>query len=302
MSGARGSILFVVAAGILFGTAGTAQALGPSDAVPLVVGILRIQVGAVALLAVMPWLGARRGRVLELWRRPLIVVAAIAAAAYQPLFFGAVSQVGVALGTLVAVGTGPVIAGLIGWVALHHRPTRGWLAATAVAILGLVLRSWGHLGGGPLAGILLGLGAGVASATYTVAAKHQLDRGATSVEVPAASFVLGGLLLLPLLAGQPTAWLGRAPGAVLVLYLGVATMAIANVLLTRGIGGLAPGPVATLMLTDPVVATFLGVVVLGEAVSPVAGLGAVLVLAGLVLQGLVLARATPDDREPIPVL
>jgi hypothetical protein len=26
------------------------------------------------------------------------------------------------------------------------------------------------------------------------------------------------------------------------------------------------------------------------------------VIAGLVLQGLVLARATPDDREPIPVL
>ena len=302
MTGARASILFVVAAGILFGTAGTAQALGPSNAVPLVVGIVRIQVGAVALLLVMPRLGARRGRIPELWRRPPILVTALAAAAYQPLFFAAVSQVGVALGTLLAVGSEPVAAGVIGWLALRHRPSAGWIAATGIAVVGLALRSWGQLDGGSATGLLLGLGAGIASAAYTVAAKHQLDRGATAVEVPAASFVLGGLLLVPLLVGQPTAWLAEPAGLCLVAYLGVATMAIANVLLTRGIHGLPPGPVATLMLTDPVVATVLGVVVLGEALSPVAGLGVVLVLAGLVLQGLVLARAAPGDLEPAPVL
>ena len=69
--------------------------------------------------------------------------------------------------------------------------------------------------------------------------------------------------------GQYTAaWFGAA-GLCLVAYLGVATMAIANVLLTRGIHGLPPGPVATLMLTDPVVATVLGVVVLGESLGSV---------------------------------
>ena len=86
------------------------------------------------------------------------------------------------------------------------------------------------------------------------------------------------------------------------MYLGVATMAVANVLLTRGIHGLTPGPAATLMLTDPLVATVLGVVVLGEALAAVAAVGVVLVLAGLLLQGVVLARATPDGLEPAPVL
>jgi uncharacterized membrane protein len=56
------------------------------------------------------------------------------------------------------------------------------------------------------------------------------------------------------------------------------------------------------MLTDPVVATLLGVVVLGESLPMVAGLGVALVLAGLVLQGVVVARAEPDDLEPAPVL
>ncbi len=298
----RLSTLFVVAAGILFGTAGTAQALGPSDAAPVAVGILRIQVGAIALLAVMPLLGARRGRLLELWRRPAILVTAVCAALYQPLFFGAVSQVGVAFGTLVAVGSEPVFAGVVGWIVLRHRLTAGWLAATAIAVAGLVLRSSGELGGANALGLVFALGAGLCSAGYTVAAKHQLDRDVTAIEVPSASFVLGGILLLPLLLGQPLGWVASPGGLALVLYLGVATMAVANVLLTRGIHGLPPGPVATLMLTDPVVATLLGVAVLGEALTPVAAVGVVLVLAGLLLQGVVIARSEPRDLEPAPVL
>jgi len=98
------------------------------------------------------------------------------------------------------------------------------------------------------------------------------------------------------------AWLVTPGGAALAVYLGVATMAIANVVLARGIHGLPPGPTATLMLTDPVVATLLGVVVLGEALGPVPALGVALVLAGLVLQGIVVARTSPGDLEPAPVL
>ena len=303
MTGIRASILLVVVAGVLFGTAGTAQSLGPTSAAPIAVGILRIQVGALALLAVMPLLGASRRRLPALWRRPQILVTAVAAALYQPCFFGAVSSVGVALGTLVAVGSEPVFAGLLGWVALRHRPTPSWLVATAIAVAGLALRSVGRLeGGGDLVGLVPALGAGLCSACYTVAAKHQLDRDATAIEVPAASFVLGGLLLAPLLLGQPLAWVASASGIALVGYLGIATMALANVVLARGIHGLPPGPAATLMLTDPVVATLLGVVVLGETLTPLAGLGVGLVLAGLVLQGLVVARSEPNDLEPAPVL
>jgi DME family drug/metabolite transporter len=302
MTGIRTSILLVVAAGVLFGTTGTAKALGPSGVPPIAAGILRIQIGALALLAVMPLVGARRGRLPVLWRRPQILVTAVAAALYQPFFFGAVRSAGVALGTLVAVGSEPVFAGLLGWAVLRHRPTVGWLAATGIAVAGLVLRSSGQLEGGDPFGLLLALGAGLCSAFYTVAAKHQLDRDATAIEVPAASFVLGGLLLAPMLIGQPMAWLVTPGGAALAVYLGVATMAIANVVLARGIHGLPPGPTATLMLTDPVVATLLGVVVLGEALGPVAALGVALVLAGLVLQGIVVARTSPGDLEPAPVL
>jgi DME family drug/metabolite transporter len=302
MTGTRLSILLVVAAGILFGTAGTAQALGPVGASPIAVGVLRIQVGAVALLVAMPLLGHDPRRLLHLWRTPAMLVTALSAALYQPLFFAAVSQVGVALGTLVAVGSEPILAGIVGWAVLRHRPTASWIAVTAIAVAGLVLLSVDGMGGGTSAGLALALGAGLCSACYTVGAKVQLNRGVSALEVPAGSFILGGILLLPLLAGQSLDWVAQPSGIALVLYLGVATMAIANALLTRGIHGLTPGPVATLMLTDPLVATILGVVVLGEVLAPVAAAGVVLVLAGLLLQGVVLAREEPELEEPAPVL
>ena len=56
------------------------------------------------------------------------------------------------------------------------------------------------------------------------------------------------------------------------------------------------------MLADPVVATILGVVVLGETLAPVAAVGMLLVLAGLLLQGVLVARAAPGEPEPVPVL
>jgi DME family drug/metabolite transporter len=306
MPSPRIAILLVVVAGVLFGTAGTAQALGPDGTSPLAVGILRIVIGAIALLIAMPLLGRSPGGLFRLWRTRAMLVTALGAAVYQPLFFGGVERAGVALGTLLAVGSEPVFAGILGWVALRHRPTRGWLLATGVCVVGLVLRSVGSGAGtlGPEAaiGLLMAFGAGICSALYSVFAKVQLERGTPALEIATGSFVLGGVLLLPLLLGQPLAWVTTPSGILLVLYLGVATMAVANVLLTRGIHGLRPGPAATLMLTDPVVATALGVLILGEALSPVAAIGVLLVLAGLVAQGVLEARSTPDAEEPVPVL
>jgi DME family drug/metabolite transporter len=225
MTVARLSVLLVIAAGILFGTAGTAQALGPGQSAPLAVGILRIQVGAVALLATMPFAGASPRQLPAMWRTPPMIVTALTAATYQLCFFAGVSLAGVALGTLVAVGSAPVFAGLVGWVVLGHRPTASWAVATAVCVTGLVLLAAPDIvaGGSPL-GLLLALGAGLCIAGYNVAAKRQLDLGVTPLGVSAGSFVLGGLLLVPVLATQSLAWLAQPSGVAMALYLGVATM------------------------------------------------------------------------------
>ncbi len=294
------SIASVVLAGVLFGTAGTAGALGPSSTTPLGVGAVRLIVGAIALLLVLAAIGVRPRRVLGMWRSPWVVAAALGAALFQPAFFEAAEQVGVGTATLLAVGSAPIFAGLLAWGALGHRPTAGWVVATVVCIVGLALRSSGQLQleGAGATGVGLALGAGLASASWTVCAKHEYDRGADPLQLPAATFVLGGLLLVPMLVTQPLGWLVEPGGLALALYLGVATMAIANVVLSVGLGGLTPGPVTTLMLTDPLVATILGVAVLGEVLTAPEWLGVALVCVGLVLQTAALTRRPRTRRAP----
>lgn len=298
----RGSVLLVVASGVLLGTAGTAAALGPDQATPVALGGLRLAAGALALLLFLPLLGGSWASVPRLLRTPTIWVMAAGAAGYQPLFFGSVQRSGVALSTLVAVGAGPVFTGLLGWAVLRHRPTLAWAVATGLAVLGLVLRSWGQLRVDDGLGVLMALGAGFCSASYVIAAKAELDRGGHVVELPGVAYLLGAVMLAPMVLTQPLSWVLTPAGLMLVAYLGVVTMALANVFQVIGLRGMSPGPAATLLLADPMTATVLGVVVLGETIPALGVLGLLLVLAGLFLQGRALGAPPSDEPEPQPAL
>lgn len=293
-------VLQVLLAAVLFGTTGTAQALGPAGTTPLGVGAARLAVGGLALLLVLPLLGGRAGRATALWRTPAGLAAGLCTALYQLCFFAGVERAGVALGTLVTIGSGPVFAGLLAAVLLRERPARAWVVATALCVAGLALLS-GTDDAADALGVLLALLAGLAYATYTVAAKTLITRGCGSAEVMAAAFGLGGLVLLPVLATQPLGWLATPGGLALAGYLGLATTTLAYVLFGRGLAVLPAGPVTTLVLAEPLVATALGVGLLDERLAAAGLAGAGLVLAGLVLQGLAASRRKGPDGDRWPV-
>ena len=288
------AVLQVLLAAALFGTTGTAQALGPSGTTPLGVGAARLAVGGLGLLLVLPLLGGSPRRAVALWRTPAGLLTAGCTALYQVFFFAGVQRAGVAAGTLVTIGSGPVFAGLLGAALLGERPQRAWAASTATCLMGLALLSFAGAGqdgaGVDPAGLALSLGAGLAYAVYTVSAKRLMTAGAPSGEVMASAFGLGGVLLLPLLVVQPLAWLTTPAGWLLAGYLGLATTTAAYVLFGRGLAVLPAGPVTTLVLAEPLVATALGVGLLGEHLSPAGVAGAGLVLAGLALQGAATSR------------
>lgn len=287
---------------MLLGTAGTAGTLGPASATPIGLGVLRLGVGALLLLAFLPWLGGAWSNVPRLLRQPTLWVMGAGAGAFQPLFFAAVERSGVGLSTLVAIGSAPVFAGFLSWVALRDRPTLGWAVATVIAISGLALRSFGDLRMVDGTGLALAAGAGVGVACYVVAAKVELDRGGNVVELPGVAYLLGSVMLTPLWLQQPLAWVATPRGLVLALYLGGVTMALANVLQVWGLRGLPPGPAATLMLAEPLTATVLGIVVLGEQIGPLGVFGLVLVLGGLLLQGRALGTRPPETPAPQPAM
>ena len=270
--------LLVLASAVLFGTTGTAQALGP-DASPLVVGAARIAVGAVLLLVAARLVAPRTGGA---WSRGPLAAAAVGIAAYQLTFFAAVDDTGVAIGTVVALGSAPALTGLLAFLVTGAALTRRWAAATALATAGVLLLV---LSGADArvsgVGVLLALGAGASYAAYTLASKQLLDAGHAPEEVMARGFALAAVLLAPVLVVGGPDELGSVDGVTMALYLGAFPTALAYVLFARGLRRLGAGETATLTLAEPLTAAALGALVLDERPGALAVAGAALVLAGL---------------------
>jgi DME family drug/metabolite transporter len=271
----------VLAAAALWGTTGTAQAFGPPAATPLAVGAIRLTIGALALLAVAASTGGlRRGP--RLARRPL-AVGAVAIAAYQLAFFAAVDRTGVAVGTLVGIGSAPIMAGVLEWAVNGRPPGRRWGAATALALAGCgLLLTAGSEIDLDAQGIGLALLAGLAYAVYTLASKRLLDDEEPD-RVMAAVFGWGAVLLLPVLVGSNLDWLAEPAGTMVALHLGVVTVGVAYALFARGLRRVPVATAVTLTLAEPLTAAALGVVVLGEVLGPLALAGVGLLFAGLAI-------------------
>jgi DME family drug/metabolite transporter len=285
----------VLLSAVLFGTTGTAQALGPDGTTPLTVGAARIAIGGAALVAIA--LATKTLRDGIRWAPGPAIAGALGVAGYQLCFFAAVDATGVAVGTVVALGSGPAFAGVFGRALRGERPTRRWAAATALAIGGaaLLVLAGGDAANVDPAGVLLALGAGASYGLYTVTSKMLLESGHQPEGVMAVAFGVGALLLAPILLTQDTAWLTTPGGASLAIYLGLVPTALAYVLFARGLQKLPAASVATLTLAEPLTAATLGVVVLGERPGAIAGVGALMVLSGL----LVLA-GRPRRVSPAP--
>jgi DME family drug/metabolite transporter len=281
---------------VLFGTTGTARALGPPAADPVAVGALRVVLGAAAL----GWLAVAAGeadaarRCWDAEVRVATLTGVAAVAAYQACFFAAVRLTGVALGTLVAIGAAPVLAGLFGLL-LGESPTSRWGVATALAVAGCALLLFPARDPGlSAAGTALALGAAAAYAAFTVASRRVLLHTGSPNTVMAVLFSGGAVLLLPALSGKDLGWLPTGRGLAMVTWLGLVATAAAYSLFARCLSRLPAATATTLDLAEPVTATALGFLVLGERLGLQAGAGAALVAGGLLLLSL------PGDRRRRP--
>ncbi|MFI7637476.1 DMT family transporter [Nonomuraea sp. NPDC049400] len=281
----RNGPLAVVAASVLWGTAGTAGLLVSADSVALAAARLVVGGAALALLA-----GAGVRKAI----RPGLLLAAVAVAAYQLCFFTAVSRTGVAIGTVVAIGSGPVFTGLLSWVLHGRRPSGRWSLATAAAICGcaaLIVGGGAEAGGQMVSGVLFALLGGVLYAFYAVMAAQAIGQGARSDAVMGVLFGGAAVIMLPVLLVSGLGWLGEPRGLLAVLYLGLGSTALSYFLYGRGLRTTPVATAATLALAEPAVAALLGLVVLGERLAPVS-------IAGLVLLALSLvAVAVPEKPQ-----
>ncbi len=281
----------------LAGTAGTAAALYPFNSTPAVVGFIRLALGAISLLILAPFFGAQIKNISGLLKRPSVWIMAASAALYQAFFFAAVERSGVATAALITVGCIPISAGIVGWLALKERLNFVWFISTAIAISGLVVASIGELQTKDSAGILFAVAAGTGIGGYLNAAKVEIRKGAHSMQLPGLAYLIGstGLFFIVRTDFVKIDW---EPQMVLVaLFLGVFTMGLANILQIIGLSGIGPGIAATMMLADPVTAALLGILVMGEELTLIGGIGLSLVVIGLLLQGLI--PGEPKNKKSV---
>lgn len=276
----RASSFLVLLAAVLWGTTGTAQAFAPESAHPMAVGAMRLAIGGGALLLFVLMRGKlRKGKG---WPVAPTAVAAASMAAYQPLFFSAVATTGVAVGTVVAIGSAPVLAGLLEYIFGGKKPEHKWWISTSLAIGGCVVL-FTHPHDTHLVtptGVAMAVGAGLSFAVYTFVSK-QLINGHAPEAVTALVFSLAALFLSPVLFMYPLHWLAETAGWAVALHLGLCATALAYLLFSKGLTGVPAANAVTLALGEPLTAAVLGIVLVGEVLPPFAWLGVGLLLVGL---------------------
>jgi len=294
--------LLVVAGGILFGTTGTTGALAPAGATPLSVGAVRLAFGGLLLAAigVVAHVAAKRsgragfgpGRRITGRDVLAVVVCASVIMIFQPTFLQGTRANGVMVGTMIALGSSPMFAGLFEWLVLRQRPRVSWLVATAISVGGIVAMS--RTGGLPVrispGGVADSLVAGACYATLAVGAKWLLGRGWKPLDVAVASMTIGAAMALVTLTRTDISWVAQPRGMAVAAWLAVATIAAAYTLNMAGLAHTSAAAATTLNLAEPATATLLSLVVLGEAVTPDRILGIACIVSGVLLLGFAARR------------
>jgi DME family drug/metabolite transporter len=300
-----------ILAAVCFGTTGTVHALLPIEVGSVAFGAARIVFGGVLLVVVWAIASKRastahagsasaaRPRVTALARPALIaaiVLGTVGVAAYQPFFFLGAERNGVAIGTLTALGSAPAITGLLEWAIHRRRPSARWFIATVVAAAGVAVLSGltGGVGEVTVDGLLASVGAGASYALYTLCSKALIDHGWSPLGSMATLFGSAAVVSLPVLLSTEVAWIATGPGALAVAWLALVNTLAGYLLFGYALGGLPASRVATLTLFEPMTATLLGILLLGESFGPTTVVGAALLLAGLAI------LVTPARRNRRP--
>lgn len=276
----RLAFLFVLVGAILWGTTGTAQTFMPQTVHPLGVGATRLAVGGFSLLLVLL---VMRKISFRNWPWKPTIYAAIAMALFQYFFFTSVRLTGVAIGTVVTIGSAPVFSGVIEWIIVKRRPTMVWVMATAMAIIGCSLLFLNKDGVvvNPI-GVGMSLVAGSLFALYTLVNKEVLEKVAPTPAV-AVIFSLSALMLMPFLFVVETSGLWTWNGLFVVLFLGWATTTIAYILFSIGLQHIPSSSAVTLSLAEPLTAALLSVAIVGERLAVLSWLGVFLLLGGIIV-------------------
>ncbi|MFF8847846.1 DMT family transporter [Streptomyces sp. NPDC015127] len=298
------SLVYLVFAGVAWGTAGAAASLvfAVSDLGPLSLSFWRCAGGLLLLLAVLAVRVRRRATapaprtVAETrGRRYLrIVGTGVGLTLFQSAYFAAVESTGLAVGTVVTLGAGPVLIAVGARITMGERLGRGGTVAVAGALTGLGVLVLGGEGGTVRpAGVALALlsAAGYAAITLLTRWLGRDGGGGDSLSTTAWAFAIGAVGLLPMALAEGLLPHTADPARVvwLLVYVAAVPTALAYALYFTGAAVVRAATVSVIMLLEPVSAAVIAVTLLGERLTSATVVGTLLLLAAVA--GLAVAEA-----------
>ncbi|MEU1309252.1 DMT family transporter [Streptomyces cinnamoneus] len=292
---------YMAATAILWGSAFPAIRVALDGYSPTAMAVLRLAFAAVFLL---PFL--LTGRISRLRRGDLLRMAGFGLTgmtAYQLLLYAGEQHVEGGTAAML-VATSPVFATALGMLVLRERPGARGVTGLLIALSGaLVVAMAGGGGGGSQAGMAMIVLAAAAQATSFILQKPLLRR------YSGMDCIFYGSLfgLLPLLAFAPEAAGGLATAGwqqtAAVVWLGLGCTVLAFCTWSRVLKAASASTSSLVLYAVPVAALALDAVLLGAVPTPVAGLGGLIVLAGVGTAAFrrPAPRPRPADDAPAPV-
>ncbi|MFB7528230.1 DMT family transporter [Streptomyces sp. NPDC056178] len=292
------SLIYLIVAGVAWGTAGAAASLifEVSDLGPLALSFWRCAGGLVLLLAALALRPRRAAAPAESRGRRALRVLGTGAGltVFQSAYFAAVEATGLAVGTVVTLGAGPVLIAVGARLTMRERLGRGGSAAVTGALAGLAVLVLGGDGATVRpAGVALALLSAAGYATITLLTRWLgRDGGATdSLATSAWAFGIGAVGLLPMAAAEGLVPHTAQPTQVvtLLVYVAAVPTALAYALYFAGAAAVRAATVSVIMLLEPVSAAVIAVVVLRERLTAATVVGTLLLL--VAVAGLAFAEA-----------
>ncbi|MCE8517591.1 EamA family transporter [Ruegeria pomeroyi] len=238
---------------------------------PFVVALLRALPAGLLLMLLVRQLPPRA------WIAQLLILGALNFAVFWSLLFVAAYRLpGGVAATVGAVQ--PLIVVFLSAVALGTQIRLGAVLSALGGIVGVALLLLGPEARLDWVGVLAGLG-GALSMAVGVVLTRKWRPDVPLVTFTAWQLTAGGLLMIPV------AWLAAPdwPGLSLInlaalTWLSLIGGALTYILWFRGLARIEPAAVSLLGILSPLTAVILGWLALGESLSPVQGLGAIIVL------------------------
>ncbi|AFK60741.1 putative permease, DMT superfamily protein [Advenella kashmirensis WT001] len=277
-------IVGVLIAAFLWGTTGTAASFAPNVS-PAAIGSVAMGIGGLLQAAIAyRAIEKSRARLLEQWR--LLIFGALAVAIYPLAFYASMRFAGVTIGTVITIGSAPLLSALIENRMDGLRLSKRWISGAALGLAGMLLicfaKAKGHGEVDPsslgILGVLLGLVAGFTYALYSWTAWRMMQTGISSQAAMGSTFGIGGILLMPVLLITGAPLLESVENFAVGAYMATVPMFIGYVCFGYGLARIPASTATTITLIEPAVAAMLAVFIVGERLAVMGWIGVILVI------------------------